>query len=335
MPATAAPIWLSGDTHVHDDHSYDGSLLRQTLGQGSPGNLSVADQIHEGESYGLGFMPLTDHRTYDQQYDPLWESSRLLLVPGEEANGSPHATVLGAVDSIVQGAVPPGQSSVHIVQQSLWDAHAQGASWGTAHPDDGETNSDGTPNDNASAVGIDTVETWNRASAPDAEIDYAETRWNRGFRFGVAGGCDDHFKEFWVASIDRPGRPATSVLTQGQTVRGVVQGLWAGHTRINGGELLAPVVTLEADFTGTGQYANVGGDEVIVPAGTRGRLRITVINGATTKVLLYGAPGRSASRWACSPPRSSTPTWSRARSRDGTGWKCAARRCPRASRPAT
>src|SRR5581483_3451803 len=104
----AAPLWLNGDTHVHDDHSADGSLLRQTIGQGSAGNLSVADQVHEGERSGLAFMPLTDHRTYDQHYDPLWESGRLLLVPGEEANGSPHATVLGAVDSIVQGAVPPG-----------------------------------------------------------------------------------------------------------------------------------------------------------------------------------------------------------------------------------
>ena len=294
VPANAAPLWLPGDTHVHDDHSADGSLLRQTLGQGSPGNLSVADQIHEGESFGLAFMPLTDHRTYDQHYDPLWESSRLLLVPGEEANGSPHATVLGAVDSIVQGATPPGQSGVRVVQQSVWDAHAQGASWGTAHPDDGETNSDGTPNDNASAVGIDTVETWNRASDPDAEIDYAENRWNRGFRFGVAGACDDHFKEFWVASLDRPGRPNTSVLTQMQTVRGVVQGLWAGNTRLNGGELLAPVVTLEADFSGKGQYQTVGGDEVTVPAGTHGRLRVTVINGFGTRVLLYGSPGRSA-----------------------------------------
>ncbi len=292
--ASAAPLWLNGDTHVHDDHSADGSLLRQTLGQGSPGNLSVADQIHEGERSGLAFMPLTDHRTYDQHYDPLWESSHLLLVPGEEANGSPHATVLGAVDSIVQGAVPPGSKRTRVVQQSVWDAHAQGASWGTAHPDDGETNGDGTPNDNASAVGVDTVETWNRASDPDAEIEYAENRWNRGFRFGVAGACDDHFKEFWVASLDRPGRPTTSVLTQGQTVRGVVQGLWAGHTRLNGDELLAPVVTLEADFQGKGQFQSVGGDEVVAAPGTHGRLRITIINGFGTRVLLYRSPGRSA-----------------------------------------
>ena len=286
--------WLNGDTHVHDDHSSDGSFLRQTIGQGSPGNLSVAGQILEGELMGLAFMPLTDHRTYDQQYDPLWQSSKLLLVPGEEANGSPHATVLGAVDSIVQGAVPAGQSSVQIVQQSLWDAHAQGASWGTAHPDDGELNSDGTPNDNASAVGIDTIEVWNRASSPDTEIDYAETRWNRGFRSGVAGASDDHFKELWVASLDRPGRSNTSVAVTSPTVRGIVQGLWAGHTRVNGGELFAPVVTLEADMSGSGNFSILNGDEVFVPVGTKGRLRITVSDAITTSVLLYKSPGRSA-----------------------------------------
>ena len=296
--AAAAPAasvqWLNGDTHVHDDHSSDGSLLRQTIGQGSPGNLSVAGQILEGELMGLAFMPLTDHRTYDQHYDPLWESGKLLLVPGEEANGSPHATVLGAVDSIVQGAVPPGQSSAQIVQQSLWDAHAQGASWGTAHPDDGEMNGDGTPNDNASAVGIDTIEVWNRASSPDTEIDYAEGRWNRGFRSGIAGASDDHFKELWLASLDRPGRSNTSVAVSNPTVRGIVQGLWAGHTRVNGGELFAPVVTLEADMSGSGSYQTLGGDEVIAAPGTKGRLRITVSNAITTSVLLYKSPGRSA-----------------------------------------
>src|SRR6185436_426107 len=66
--------WIGGDTHVHDDHSSDGSSLRQGIDQGAPGNVSVADQIHQAERTGLGFLPLTDHRTYDQQWDPLWTS---------------------------------------------------------------------------------------------------------------------------------------------------------------------------------------------------------------------------------------------------------------------
>jgi hypothetical protein len=60
----------------------------------------------------LKFLPLTDHRTYDQQYDPLWESSSLLLLPGEEANLKPHSTVLGGTDSIVQGATRQDRAGV-------------------------------------------------------------------------------------------------------------------------------------------------------------------------------------------------------------------------------
>ncbi|MCW2571218.1 MAG: hypothetical protein JWO88_1276, partial [Frankiales bacterium] len=164
--AIAGGSWLAGDTHVHDDHSSDGSFIRQGVSQQGPGNLSVGEQIGEGERIGLQWMPLTDHRTYDQHWDPQWTSSALLLVPGEEANGSPHATCLGAIDNVVDGANPPGSPSHRHVQQSIWEAHAQDASWGIAHPDD-------TRIENDSVVGASTIETWNRASLPDVEIDYA------------------------------------------------------------------------------------------------------------------------------------------------------------------
>ena len=75
-PSLSAPagIWLAGDLHVHSDHSSDGSALRQGLNQQGPGNVSVADQIGQGVRSGLVWMPLTDHRTYDQHYDPLWDA---------------------------------------------------------------------------------------------------------------------------------------------------------------------------------------------------------------------------------------------------------------------
>src|SRR5262245_56856566 len=34
-------MWFAGDTHVHDDHSSDGSLPRQRSRQTLPGNLPV------------------------------------------------------------------------------------------------------------------------------------------------------------------------------------------------------------------------------------------------------------------------------------------------------
>jgi hypothetical protein len=287
-PVAVERIWLKGDLHVHNDHSSDGSALRQLADDRGPGNTGIVDQIAFARLGGLDFLPFTDHRTYDQHYDPLWESGALLLVPGEEANGSPHATVHGGVESVVQGSEDGDE--LRRLQQSVWDAHAQGAVWITAHPDDGMVESDGTPNRRASVVGIDLVETWNRASDVEKEIDYAENRWNAGFRFGVAGASDNHFRELWLVS--GPGLPTTQVLAEGRSERGLLQGMRAGRTRLHA-DALAPVASLEADFDGDGSFEAVGGDERFVAPGTPGKLRVTVENGMGTNVYLYAAPGRS------------------------------------------
>ena len=253
--------WLAGDTHVHNDHSADGSFLRQTAGQGSPGNLSVADQITRGGLAGLAWMPLTDHRTYDQHWDPLWTSSTMLLVPGEEANGSPHAVVLGAVDEIIDAGNPSGSANHRHVQQSIWEAHAQGAAWGTAHP----TYSRGqAETDNANLIGMHWIEVYNPSSYLDDDIEFAEARWNVGYRSGVSGACDDHFKELWA--VAGPGQPTTFVLTSATTERAILDGLHAGHTTVgNNPDVNAATarrVVLEADLDGDGRYEAVGGDEI-------------------------------------------------------------------------
>lgn len=172
-PVLTTNPWLKGDGHVHTDHSSDGSAPRQVSGDTGKGDVAVNDQIGQATRQGLDFLPITDHRTYDQHHDPLWESSSLLLVRGEEANGSPHAIALGGVDTVVQGAAHPDRAPFAHVQQSIWDAHSQGATWSIAHPDDGETNADGTPNVNASVQGADLVETLNRASNPEKAITAA------------------------------------------------------------------------------------------------------------------------------------------------------------------
>ncbi|MCU1591459.1 MAG: hypothetical protein JWP11_2715 [Frankiales bacterium] len=280
----ARGFWLAGDTHVHCDHSSDGSFIRQVVSQQGPGNLSVADQIGEGERIGLQWMPLTDHRTYDQHWDPQWTSSKLLLIPGEEANGSPHATCLGAVDVVVDGANPPGSPSHRHVQQSIWESQAQDASWGIAHPDD-------TRIENDSVVGASTIETWNRASLPDVEIDYAESRWNKGFRYGVAGACDCHFKELWP--IAGPGMPTTWVLSGALSERAILDALRGGRTTLSSSPVGA-FVTLEADADGDGVFEAVGGDEVAVPVGRSITLRVRAQRAPGMQLLVYEAPGRAA-----------------------------------------
>jgi len=281
-------VWLKGDLHVHDDHSSDGSLPRQRARDRAKGNVPVGAQVGRAEEIGLDFLPLTDHRTFDQYYDPQWRSAKLLLIPGEEANGSPHVTVQGAVDSIVQGGGRPDLSPFAHVQQSVWDAHAQDANWTVAHPDDGETNDDGTPNALASVQGVDLVEIWNKASDVEKEIAYSENRWNAGFRYGVAGASDSHFREYW----DRqgPGFPTTNVLAGGRSERGVIDALKSGWTSISI-KPDGPFVELRASIAGK---QRIGGDEVIAKVGSRGRLSIRVLRAKGMQVLLYRKPGRSA-----------------------------------------
>ncbi|MEV4756667.1 CehA/McbA family metallohydrolase [Micromonospora sp. NPDC049559] len=287
-------VWLPGDTHVHDDHSSDGSAPRQLSDQRDPGNLPVGDQIGYAESRGLAFLPLTDHRTFDQHWDPLWRSDRLLLINGEEANGSPHAIVLGAVDTVVDGANPSGSAPFRHVQQSIWDAHAQDAVWSVAHPDDGEFTRAAGPNENASVLGVDTVEVWNASNDPDAEIDYAENRWNHGFRFGAVGAGDSHFKE--LRPVSAPGAPTTWVFAAERSVRAILDALRAGRTTVSLSPT-GPFVTIEADVDGDGRFEAIGGDEVVVDdrrLPKRAALRVRVRAGAGMRVLVYAAPGRSA-----------------------------------------
>lgn len=295
--AAAAPQgqWLAGDLHVHDDHSSDGSALRQGLDGRGPGNVSVADQIGQGELNALAWMPLTDHRTYDQHYDPLWESDGLLLIPGEEANGSPHANVLGAVDGILQGAPYPGRPGWSVLQTSIWDAHSQDAVWSHNHPDDGHVNDDGSPNERANAVGADTVEVWNKASGIETELRYAENRWNAGYRFGSVGASDNHFRELWT--IAGPGLPASFAFAAAASERAILDGLAAGRTVVaarNDG--VAPLLTLEADADGDGVYEALAGDECVIAAGRSVKLRVRIQRGTGTTVSLYRNPGRGSAQ---------------------------------------
>ncbi len=285
--------WRKGDLHQHSDHSSDGSLGRQLGDDQAPGNMPLADIIAQAEAAGLDFLPITDHRTHDQHYDPQWESSGLLLITGEEANGSPHATVHGAVAMVDQNARIEGEPDSRVVQESVWLAHSQGAAWVTAHPDDGSVDDDGVPNARADALGVDLVEMWNRASYIEGEIDYVENRWNAGFRFGIAGASDNHFKEFWLLG-GGTGRPATEVLTPALTDRALVDALRAGRTGVYAGDALSPRLRIDADFDGDGVYEVRAGDEVFVPAGTPGKLRVQVEQGLGNRVLVYAAPGRSA-----------------------------------------
>lgn len=279
--------WFGGDTHVHSDHSSDGSLLRQ-LDQGNAGNVAVGDQIAFGENTGAAFLSITDHRTYDQHYHPGWVSSDILLVRGEEANGRPHATVQGGVERVLQQA----SSDVRAVQQSIWDARAQGAAWITAHPDRDATEDDGSPRDVAAPLGVSAVEIWNIARDTNDNIAYAETMWNRGYRFGVVAASDNHFRELRV--IAGPGTPRTSLRLQGLRETEVLSALRAGHARLSASGI-GPTLRMEAIVgEGDAKQRFQAGDEVFVPAGTPVTLELITERALGTQLRVFANPGREA-----------------------------------------
>ncbi|MES2683764.1 MAG: CehA/McbA family metallohydrolase [Pseudomonadota bacterium] len=308
--ALAAPVgsWLAGDTHVHNDHSSDGSALRQGLDGRGPGNVSVADQIGQGVLNGLDWLPLTDHRTYDQHYDPLWESADLVLIPGEETNGGPHGKALGAVDWLVQDATYAGRPDWSRIQGSIWDAHLQGALYGHNHPDDGIVGEDGiTANDNANAIGYDLMEIWNKGSGIATELRFAESQWNLGLRFAGVGGGDNHFRELWqVAGV---GLPATQVFARDVSERSILQGLQDSRVTItNRLDGITPTAMLEADMDGDGVFERLSGDEVVVPSGTAGKLRVTVTMATGATINVWKNPGKFAGATPFQTLTGTTPT---------------------------
>lgn len=298
-PQPPQGVWLSTDLHVHDDHSSDGSFTRQGPGQGGPGNMAVADQLRFSESQGLDFLALTDHRTFDQHYDPQWRSERLLLLTGEEANSSPHATVFGAVDMINQGATAGGATELRRLQQGIWDAQLQGAVWAHAHPADGQVNPDGSLNEFSDSTGAHLAEAWKRSNLPAGHLAYCEDRWNAGYRFGVSGGSDNHFKEVWP--IAGPGTPLVRVFARNRSTPAILDGLRAGRTTLSLNDH-APFVTLDGDFDGDGVFEALGGDEARAAPGATARLRVTLKGGAGTTVVVYRMPGVSAGPFATFTP---------------------------------
>ena len=299
-PQPPAGAWFAGDGHVHNDHSNDGSFTRQGLDDRGPGTTDILQQATFANTQGLDWMPLTDHRTFNQHWDPQWTSDSVLLITGEEANGSPHCTVFGHIDTAVQGASPNGDPGFRTVQQSLWDVRAQGALWNQAHPDrrsyDRATD---TPNAFASQVGQSLAEVWNRGENPEAEIDYAENRWNAGWRFGVVGASDNHDRALWAAS--GPGSPTTFVFAPDGSERGILSGLAAGRTVVSSGPT-GPFVTLEADLQGDGIFEGIVGSELLAEPGQDIVLRLRAQRATGFRVMLYGAPGRDDAELNPVPP---------------------------------
>jgi hypothetical protein len=176
-------------------------------------------------------------------------------------------------------------------------------------------------------VPVDTVEVWNlpwyyqpplpASSNNTWALHYWEGWLDRGAHVAATGGSDNH----WISTTaaQGPGQPTTWVYVRRRGVRGVLDGLRAGHTFVAsqppgyGG----PRVFLEADRNRDGRYESIVGDTVR----RRARLRVRVWNapGSYVRIVTDGGREAIAPRLIRGPRfqhrfrlRAGKPTWVRA-----------------------
>lgn len=294
-PAYAhAGRWVAGDLHVHTTYSHDswGGPTDDNTGPEDAITLghTVTDDFALARTRGLDFLAISDHMDVRSQSDPGFGTAGVLGFPAYEDSLDGHAQMLGATHLYDNG----DKSTAAVL--SLEDAlHADGGLLQANHPADPRW---GYGYD----VPVDSVEVWNlpwyyQPPAPASSNNTWALHWwegwlDRGAHVAATGGSDNH----WVSTTaaQGPGQPTTWVYVRELSVRGIVDGLRAGHTAVSaeppayGGARLF----LEADSNRDGRYESIAGDTV--RRSGRARFRVRVRNAPPgSYVRLVGDGGRA------------------------------------------
>jgi hypothetical protein len=293
VPAVAfAGRWVAGDLHVHTTYSHDsyGGPTDDNTGPEDVFTLghTVTDDFAIARTRGLDFLAITDHNDVRSQSDPGFGTSGVLGLPGYENSLNGHGQMLGATHLFDNG--DQSTAAVLALENAL---HAEGGLLQANHPNDPRW---GYGYD----VPVDTVEVWNlpwyyqpplpASSNNTWALHYWEGWLDRGAHVAATGGSDSHWLS--TTAAQGPGQPTTWVYVKHLSVRGVLDGLRAGHTSVSaeppayGG----PRVFLEADRDGDGHFESIAGDTVR----RHSRLRVRVRNAPGTHVRIVTDGGRDA-----------------------------------------
>lgn len=283
----AEPEWLAGDLHVHSCYSHDSWCGpdddNTTMDEAYTAGGTIEERFLEASSRGLDFLAITDHMDVRSQSDPGFGSHGVIGVPGYENSVRGHAQMLGATS-----VFDNGDASAERMTLVADELRAQGGLLQINHPaDELDHELDATCSDLSSMhwrygfeLVPDTIEVWNIGHllqppmpAGTSNIDairFWECWLDRGHKIGATGGSDSH----WLSTMaaQGPGNPTTWVLSDDRTAHGVLDGIRAGRTSISFSPpaLGGPMLLLEADIDGDGQFESTIGDEV--PPGTAMRV---------------------------------------------------------------
>jgi hypothetical protein len=290
--AAAAPaaggVWLAGDLHVHTTYSHDsyGGPTDDNTGPDEAYTLghTVLDQFAIAKSRGLDYLAITDHNDIRSQTDPGFGFGGLVAIPAYENSLHGHAQMLGATK-----LYDNGDQSIEAIRELERRLHRDSGVFQANHPSDPVW-------EYAYDVPVDSVEVWNlpwyyqppfpSASDNDHALAYWEGWLDRGAHVAATGGSDNHWLS--TTALQGVGQPTTWVYANDRSVRGVLEGIRAGHTFVSwqppgyGG----PRVYLEGDANRNGSYESMVGDTV--RPGTSLRVRVKDAPGDTLRVVTNG-----------------------------------------------
>src|SRR3954451_7103945 len=289
MPAGAdAGRWVAGDLHVHTTYSHDsyGGPTDDNTGPEAGYTLGhkVTDDFAIARTRGLDFLAISDHNDVRSQSDPGFGTSGVLGLPAYENSLNGHGQMLGATHLFDSG--DKLAAAVTAMERAL---HREGGLLQANHPDDPRW-------EYMYDVPVDTVEVWNlpwyyQPPLPASSNNTWALHWwegwlDRGAHVAATGGSDNH----WISTTaaQGPGQPTTWVYVHKLSVRGVLDGLRAGHTSVSAEPpgYAGPRVFLEG---GPG-YRSIPGDTVK----RRSRFRVRVRNAPGSYVSIVTDGGREA-----------------------------------------
>lgn len=231
--------WVGMDGHVHTDHSHDSGFFHQQTKRPENHDTFVRDQIDEAERVGEDFVTLTDHRTYDQAYDPEYTTSGATLIEGEEWGG-PHSTAWGITETLNSG-VDNGDCGLVLAAREV---RAQDGIFGVAHPEDGRQACVSTAN-----IGNAPIDHLEAFRFPHTNFYNANIA--AGNRIVPVTGSDNHFKQLH-GSEGGVGGNSTLFFVNAPTQAAMVDAVREGRvTSVS--RMIGPTLStlLDADNNGT------------------------------------------------------------------------------------
>jgi len=209
----AGPAWFRGDLHCHTHHSD---------GRGSLRNL-----LERAEDTSLDFLAVTEHNTISHYPELAAYSGPILLIPGQEVTTyKGHLNAWGC-DRWLDFRVRTPQDMAWVVEQ----AHQSGALVSINHP-----KYDGPDWELGQDLDVDCVEVW---QAPwfvsnHESLAFWERMLNAGRRVVGVGGSDCHIAPTPAEqALPHLAQPTTWVWAEELSVRGILDGIRAGHVHIS------------------------------------------------------------------------------------------------------